>query len=343
MESCNTEAEQMDWRWQLRHMIRQVDGQGLCEDDFPPMRMTPYYAELVKRNPVLKPLVIPSEMEKQVREGEMLDPLGEDAHRPVSNIVHTYPDKVLFLVTSQCAGYCRFCTRARSVGRDNWSRETDWNEALAYIGNTPAIRDVLITGGDPLVLSDHRIEGLLKSLYAIPHVEFVRIGTRIPAVMPQRITTGLCRALRRYGRPWLSLHFAHPAEITPDAEEACARLLDAGVPLGNQHVLLRGINDDADILKQLNLKLLRIGVRPYYVHHCDAIAGKSHFRVPIEDALELMKDWHGHTTGYAVPMLAIDTPGGGGKTIISNESSLLKSGEGVQVQTWTGEVRTIQD
>ena len=338
MEGHDTEDSFGDWRWQMRKMAGQPDGNW-----FPPVGLTPYYAKLVEQHPVLRALVEPNKLEHQVREGELMDPLGEDEHRPVPNIVHTYPDKVLFLVTAQCAGYCRFCTRARSVGRENWSRGADWNVALDYIRGTPAVRDVLITGGDPLVLSDHRLEDLLRSLYAIPHVEFVRIGTRVRAVLPQRITEGLCQALRRYGRPWLGVHFAHPAEITPESEQACTRLLDAGLPLGNQHVLLRGVNDDATVLKQMNHELLRIGVRPYYIHHCDAIAGKGHFRVPLNEALSLMQDWHGHTTGYAVPMLAVDTPGGGGKTIISTESSLVQHGARWQVKTWTGEVRTIQE
>jgi lysine 2,3-aminomutase len=324
-----TAREWNDWRWQLRHRIRDVAGlealvvltdeerravvrrQGTL-----PLGFTPYYATLVSRDDPCDPIrrtMIPLEAEWVVSPGEYSDSLGEEAHSPVPGLVHTYPDKVLFLVSDFCATYCRYCTRSRMVGGGLGPSRKQWEAALAYIAAHPEVRDVLLSGGDPLILSDERLEWLLKRLHALPHVEMIRIGTKIPAVLPQRITPALVRMLKRYHPLYFSVHFTHPAELTPEVERACARLANAGIPMGSQTVLLAGVNDDAAVMKALMLGLLRMRVKPYYLHQCDAVAGSAHFRTPIATGEAIIRALHGHTTGYAVPTYMLDAPGGGGK------------------------------
>jgi len=284
----------------------------------PPVAITPYYADLVSRSGALRKTMVPVPAECSRVPGEFEDSLGEGGHSPVPGLVHTYPDKALFLVTDRCAVYCRYCTRSRLVGSGALkSTEAAWAKAIAYIRRTPAIRDVLISGGEPLILSDGKLDGLLRKLRAIPHVEIIRISTKIPAVLPQRITPGLVRVLRKHHPLWLSVHFTHPDELTPESGRACARLADAGIPMCSQTVLLKGVNDSPSVMKKLMLGLLRFRVKPYYLHQCDAVAGCSQFRTPVERGLEIIRKLHGFTSGYAVPTLMIDAPGGGGKVPVS--------------------------
>jgi lysine 2,3-aminomutase len=320
-----------DWRWQNRHRIRDLRELARIIEPSPderdaierhtgplPVGITPYYASLLDANDPAQPLrktVVPLTGEYLKGPGEADDPLGEDHDSPVPGLVHRYPDRVLFLVTGICTTYCRYCTRSRLVGAagEKAIRRSDHEAALDYIERTPTIRDVLLSGGDPLSLDDDKLEYLLTRLKRIPHVEFVRIGTKVPAVLPQRITPALLRLFRRYGPVWLSIHFTHPDEITPEVAEACGKLADAGVPLGSQTVLLAGVNDSVETMKKLMHELLKIRVRPYYLYQCDPITGSAHFRTPVEKGLEIIRGLRGHTTGYAVPHFVIDAPGGGGK------------------------------
>lgn len=319
------------WRWQLRHRIRDLAGLArifqLSDDernsiaaigDRLPVGITPYYASLIDPddpgNPIRRTM-IPVTAEFDRAPGEADDPLGEDGHSAVPGLVHRYPDRVLFLVTNFCATYCRYCTRARLVGHtgEYHFNTAQYERALEYIAQHSEIRDVLISGGDPLTMGDDRLEWLLSRLQAIPHVEFLRIGTKVPAVLPQRITPALTDMLRRFHPLWMSIHFMHPDEVTPEVQEACGRLADAGIPLGSQVVLTRGVNDDVETMKRLMHRLLRARVRPYYIYQCDPISGSAHLRTPIRKGLEIIQGLRGHTTGYAVPTFVVDAPGGGGK------------------------------
>ncbi|MEZ5543482.1 MAG: KamA family radical SAM protein [Pseudomonadota bacterium] len=320
-----------DWRWQNRNRIRDLNALARIIELSPderaaieqhsgplPVGITPYYASLLDAadaTQALRRTVIPVTGEYRQSPGEADDPLGEDHDSPVPGLVHRYPDRVLFLVTGICTTYCRYCTRSRLVGAagEKAIKRSYYEAALDYIERTPTIRDVLLSGGDPLSLDDERLEYLLTRLKRIPHVEFVRIGTKVPAVLPQRITPALLRLFRRYGPVWLSVHFTHPDELTPEVAEACGRLADAGVPLGSQTVLLAGVNDSVETMKRLMHGLLKLRVRPYYLYQCDPITGSAHFRTPVEKGLEIIRGLRGHTTGYAVPHYVIDAPGGGGK------------------------------
>jgi len=322
---------QSDWRWQVRHSLRCLEDlerrfkltaaerraiQGL--DGRMPIAITPYYADVIARSPALRKTMLPRPAEFIRAPGEFEDSLGEDGHSPVPGLVHTYPDKVLFLVTDRCAVYCRYCTRSRLAGSGTLKSSTAaWKRAIAYIRKTPAIRDVLVSGGEPLVLSDEKLDWLLRRLRAIPHVEIIRISTKVPAAMPQRITPNVVRVLRKYHPLWLSVHFTHPDELTPESGRACARLADAGIPMCSQTVLLKGVNDSPGVIKKLMQGLLRFRVKPYYLHQCDAVAGCSHFRTPVERGLEIVRSLHGFTSGYAVPTFMIDAPGGGGKVPVA--------------------------
>jgi lysine 2,3-aminomutase len=296
-----------------------------------PVGITPYYMSLIARVDADQPLrrtVIPSSREFLRTAGEADDPLGEDHHSPVPGLVHRYPDRVLLLVLDFCSTYCRYCTRSRVVGHGEITpSETRLEKALDYIRRTPVIRDVLLSGGDPLALSDERLDWLLGRLRAIPHVEFVRIGTKMPAVLPQRITPELCRVLRKHHPLWMSLHFTHPDECTPESFRACARLADAGIPLGSQTVLLKGINDNVETMKELVHRLLLMRVRPYYLYQCDPISGSAHFRTPVAKGLEIIEGLRGHTTGYAVPTYVIDAPGGGGKIPLQPNYTVGRDGD----------------
>jgi lysine 2,3-aminomutase len=306
-----------------------------------PVSITPYYMSLVSRDDPLQPLrrtVVPTAQEFVRARGEADDPLGEDHDSPVPGLVHRYPDRVLLLALDFCTSYCRYCTRSRVVGHGEIAPHEDrLEQAFDYIRRTPAIRDVLLSGGDPLFLSDQRLDWILSRLRAIPHVEFIRIGTKMPAVLPQRITRELCRVLRRYHPLWMSLHFAHPDECTPESYQACTRLADAGIPLGSQTVLLRGVNDSVETMKKLMHGLLKMRVRPYYLYQCDPITGSSHFRTSVDKGLEIIEGLRGHTTGYAVPTYVIDAPGGGGKIPLQPNYVTGRDGDDLLLRNFRGE------
>jgi lysine 2,3-aminomutase len=320
-----------DWQWQLRNRIKTLEALNtfirLSEDEQKamtylakqlPLSITPYYASLLDQNNSLQPLrraVVPTTAEHFFSAGEAEDPLGEEHDSPVPGLVHRYPDRVLLLVTGFCSTYCRYCTRSRMVGdehRTHFTRE-HLEKGIDYIKSNSKVRDVLISGGDPLTMPDEDLEWILSRLSRIEHVEFVRIGTKAPVVLPQRITPNLTRMLKRYHPIWMSIHFTHPDELTPEASQACERLADAGIPLGSQTVLLAGINDQVETMKRLMHGLLKIRVKPYYLYQCDPIQGSGHFRTPVEKGLEIISGLRGYTTGYAVPNYVIDAPGGGGK------------------------------
>ncbi|OGR22884.1 MAG: lysine 2,3-aminomutase [Desulfobacterales bacterium RIFOXYA12_FULL_46_15] len=323
-----TDKEWNDWQWQVSNRIRTYEklnrilvlspNETLVNSDTQlPLSITPYYLSLVSVDNPGQPLrrsVVPSVDEWIRMPCESDDPLGEDHQSPVPGLVHRYPDRVLFLLLDFCSTYCRYCTRSRVVGHGNiHAGRTRWEKAIDYIARTPAVRDVLLSGGDPLILSDDRLEWVLSRLRRIPHVEIIRIGTKVPTVLPQRITPKLVKMLRRYHPLWMSLHFVHPDECTPETTKACAMLADAGIPLGSQTVLLKNINDSVDTMKSLIHGLMKMRVRPYYLYQCDPITGSGHFRTPIEKGLEIIRGLRGFTTGYAVPTYVVDAPGGGGK------------------------------
>ncbi len=328
-----TDEQWGDWRWQLRHAVRDAKGLAakvpLTDDERAGLDETaklfrvgvsPYYLSLIDPAHPLCPVrmqSIPVKAEARVRPGELEDPLGEDPHRPVEAIVHKYPDRVLLLATDTCSVYCRHCTRRRITrGGEAELTRTQLDLGLDYIRAHPEVRDVLISGGDPLLLSDERLEQILTPLRAIPHVEMIRIGTRMPVTLPMRITEALARLLRRYAPLFVVTHFNHPKEVTAEAKRACELLVDHGVPVENQSVLMRRINSDARIIKELNHACLRMRVRPYYLHQMDVAEGCEHLRTPIAKGLEILEDLRGWTTGMAVPHLAVDLPGGGGKVTI---------------------------
>ena len=320
-------ADWADWRWQLRHRARTAAGVARALPELSvreraglakvqtwrmPLGITPYALFLLSQEPPDGPLrrtLLPDVREGRVAPGELRDPLGEKAHEAAPGLIRSYPHKALLLAAGDCACFCRYCTRARTAGK----APPDPARALAWLRKTPEIRDVLVSGGDPLTLGDARLERLLRELRRIPHVELIRIGTKVPATLPQRITPALVRMLRKYRPLWLSLHFTHPAELTPRAAAACRRLLDAGIPLVNQTVLLRGINDDFETLRRLNEGLLKLGVKPYYLHQGDLAAGTAHLRSTVAQGLAILRQMCGNTTGYAVPLFMFDRPGGGGK------------------------------
>jgi len=355
-------AEWNDWRWQARRRIRtlaELERLFVLSDDERdavvrhqgslPLGITPYYASLMSREDSFEPLRrthIPVGSEYLKAPGEADDPLDEDGHTAVPGLVHRYPDRVLFLATGFCSTYCRYCTRSRMVGEPggeySFSRP-QWEEALDYIAAHPEIRDVLISGGDPLTLSDDRLDYLLGRLCAIRHVEFVRIGTKVPVVLPMRVTRSLTRILKKHHPLWMSLHFTHPAELTPEVTEACTRLADAGVPLGSQTVLLKDINDSVDTLKTLYHGLLRRRVRPYYLYQCDPISGSSHFRTSVDKGLEIMQVLRGHTTGYAVPTYVIDAPGGGGKIPLLPDYVQGRDGDDLILKNFEGKTYRYTD
>jgi lysine 2,3-aminomutase len=307
-----------------------------------PVGITPYYASLLSRSDPLQPLrrtVVPTTGEFVRTRGEADDPLGEDGHSPVPGLVHRYPDRVLFLVHDFCSTYCRYCTRSRVVGHGEIiPSEKRLEMSLDYIRQNPVIRDVLLSGGDPLALSEERLDWILSRLRAIPHVEFVRLGTKMPAVLPQRITPQLCRVLRKYHPLWMSVHFVHPDECTVEAQQACNRLADAGIPLGSQTVLLKGVNDNVETMKKLVHKLLLMRVRPYYLYQCDPISGSSHFRTPVSKGLEIIQGLRGHTTGYAVPTYVIDAPGGGGKIPLQPDSVIGREDGFLLLRNYEGKI-----
>ncbi|MCE2510407.1 MAG: KamA family radical SAM protein [Alphaproteobacteria bacterium] len=345
----------MDWRWQLRRRIKSLAELervfALSEDERNavhqhqgalPVGITPYYASRMSLTDATEPLRrthIPVGQEYLKMPGEADDPLGEDGDAAVPGLVHRYPDRVLFLVTGFCSTYCRYCTRSRMVGEAggeySFSRG-QWDQAIAYIEANPQIRDVLLSGGDPLTLADDKLDYLLGRLRAIKHVEFLRIGTKVPVVMPMRVTKALTKILKKYHPLWMSLHFTHPAELTPEVTEATTRLADAGIPLGSQTVLLKGVNDEIDVMKKLMHGLLMRRVKPYYLYQCDPISGSAHFRTSVGKGLEIIEGLRGHTTGYAVPQYVIDAPGGGGKIPLLPEYVVGRDGDDLILRNFEG-------
>ncbi len=341
-----------DWHWQWKHRITNFKDlmQYITLTDKEqqavffqtaafPLAVTPYYLSLFSgrnKDHPLRRAVIPSADEHVFSRDEDADPLKEDTDSPVHGLVHRYPDRALFLVTDVCSTYCRYCTRSRLVGGNSSRRlkRENWQKAIDYIQATPQIRDVLLSGGDPLTLPDDQIAWLLSKLRRIRHVEIVRIGTKVPAVLPQRITPKLVDILKKYHPLWMSLHFTHGDELTPETRKACEMLANAGIPLGSQTVLLSGINDSVDAMKALFLGLLKARVRPYYLYQCDPILGSGHFRTPVEKGLEIIKGLRGHITGYGVPHYVIDAPGGGGKIPLLPEYSLGKKEGGWMLKNY---------
>lgn len=339
-----------DWRWQMRNRIRSAEALRAfvdpTEDELRAIRaladrfhfvITPYYASLMDpRDPEcpIRRQVVPRLAELGDPLG-VADPLREVEHSPVKNVIRVYPDRIAFCVNNECALYCRFCLRKRMVGEPSWAmRRRELEEALAWIAATPEIRDVLLTGGDPLVFADDRLDWLVGRLREIPHVEIIRLGTRLPVTLPFRVTDALCRMLERHHPVWLNTHFNHPRELTAEAEEAVDRLTRAGIPVGNQSVLLRGINDDVATMKRLCEGLVRMRVRPYYCYQAQLLEGTAHFRVPVERGVEIFRALRGRTSGFAIPRFVLDTPGGK----VPLEYPYLRGREGgdVVVETWDG-------
>ena len=351
-----------DWRWQLRHSLRGLEALErvlqLSDDERAalqrnrnslPVAVTPYYASLLDRSDPAHPLrrtMVMATREFEPTPEESIDPLHEDSDSPVPGLVHRYPDRVLFLTTGTCPVYCRYCTRSRVVGSHDGTYEFStgqWERAIDYIARTPVIRDVLLSGGDPLIMSDDRLEWLLSRLRKIPHVEFLRIGSKVPVVLPQRVTPALTKMLKKYHPLFMSIHFIHPLELTKEVEQSCGRLADAGIPLGSQTPLLAGINDSVDVCRQLFHGLLRFRVKPYYLYQADLVVGTSHFRTAVSKGLDIISALRGHTTGYAVPTFAIDVPGGGGKIAILPDSQLPREDGHVLLRNYEGRVFRFPD
>jgi lysine 2,3-aminomutase len=325
------EAQWNDWHWQLANRVRTVNElsqiinltdqeKEIIEKSLNTLRMaiTPYYASLMHPTDPTCPIrmrAVPTILETHISAEDEVDPLHEDVDSPVPGITHRYPDRVLFLITDQCSMYCRHCTRRRMAGETDRPRsQTEIDEMIAYVRNTKGVRDVLLSGGDPLTLSTDRLEYIVAKLHEIPHVEIIRYGTSIPVVMPQRVTDELLDMMKRYQPVWLNTHFNHPKEFTAESRQALARLADAGIVLGNQSVLLKGINDCPYIMKELVQRLVQNRVRPYYLYQCDLSRGIAHFRTSVSKGIEIIEHLRGHTSGFAVPQFIVDVPGGGGKT-----------------------------
>lgn len=347
-----------DWHWQLRNRfctfeqterIFQLSEEEsyafLNHRDKLPVAITPYYASLldtIDSSHPLRKTVIPVVREVSLSPGESADPLGEAGQSPVPCIVHRYPDRVLFLVTNRCACHCRYCTRSRilvDIGSEceHVFNEETWQEGIEYIESRPEVRDVLLSGGDPLLLPNSSLQQLLQSVRKIRHVKIIRIGTKVPVVLPQRITPGLISTLKTYHPLWLSIHFTHPDELTQEVRQACNNLADAGIPLGSQTVLLSGINDEVTILRRLFLELLTIRVRPYYLYQCDPIIGSAHFRTPISRGIEIIRGLRGFISGYAIPQFVIDAPGGGGKIPLSPDYVIGYKDDNLILKNFQGE------
>jgi lysine 2,3-aminomutase len=348
-----------DWRWQLSHRLNSVEDfeqivdlteserYALSQHGLFRVDITPYFASLMDpHNPncPIRKQILPTKGEVIPFTGEMEDSLAEDAHSPVPGLVHRYPDRVLMLVTNQCASYCRYCTRSRIVGDPTHAFSSkDYGAQLDYIRRTPQVRDVLLSGGDPLTLAPRVLERLLSALREIPHVEIVRIGSRVPVFMPQRITDELCEMLQRFHPLWVNIHVNHPYEITPELAQACDKLSRAGIPLGNQSVLLAGVNDDPHIQRKLVHDLVRIRVRPYYLYQCDLVHGVGHFRTPIGKGIEIIESLRGHTSGFAVPTYVVDAPGGGGKIPLNPNYLISYSDHKIVLRNYEGYITTYEE
>lgn len=351
-----SDPEWNDWHWQLKHRITTLEQLQRLLPTLTPeeiagarfanhklaLAITPYFFNLIDpadENCPIRRQVIPRIEETHTAVWEMSDPCGEDAHSPVPGLVHRYPDRVLFLVTDRCASYCRYCTRSRLVSNaTGYDFHPEFEKQIAYIEQHPEVRDVLLSGGDPLLFSDDKLKHLLERLRAIPHVEFLRLGSRIPIFLPQRITPELCAMLKQFHPLFISIHTNHPRELTTEVREALGRLSDAGIPLGNQSVLLRHVNDDATTMQALVQKLLMCRVKPYYLYQCDLISGSAHLRASVKTGLEIMEHLRGHTTGYGVPTYVIDAPGGGGKVPVSSEYVLSRNRDRVVLRNYEGKI-----
>jgi lysine 2,3-aminomutase len=352
-----TDKDWNSWHWQVRNRIAsrtqlesflklsfEEQSAFNCPKTKIPLGITPYYMSLLPAgNPdhPLRRTVVPTMHEFFKLPGEENDPLGEEAHSPLHGLVHRYPDRVLLLLNDFCAAFCRYCTRSRMVGRGNINAgESRLEKAIEYIRNNPAIRDVLLSGGDPLTLSDKKLEWILSRLRDIPHVEIIRIGSKVPAVLPQRVTPQLVRILKKYHPLWMSLHFTHPDECTPESFKACKMLADAGIPLGSQTVLLKGINDNVETMKSLMQQLMKMRVKPYYLYQCDPVTGTGHFRTSVDKGLEIIRGLRGHTSGYAVPNYVIDAPGGGGKIPLMHDYVLSRTRDEILLCNYEDKVFT---
>ena len=352
-----TDEQWNDWKWQVKNRIEtyeelskyftfsdeEADGIKKALAKFR-MAITPYYLSLIDPNDPFDPIrrqAIPQGAECNIAPADLNDPLHEDEDSPAPGLTHRYPDRVLFLITDMCSMYCRHCTRRRFAGqKDDESPSQRIEKGLEYIEKTPQVRDVLLSGGDALMVSDQKLEYIIGRLRKIPHVEIVRIGSRTPVVCPQRITPELCEMLKKYHPIWLNTHFNHPNEFTPEAEQALARLANAGIPLGNQTVLLRGVNDCVHVMKKLMHELVRNRVRPYYIYQCDLSMGLEHFRTPVSKGIEIIENLRGHTSGYAVPTFVVDAPGGGGKTPVMPQYVISQSPDKVILRNFEGVITT---
>jgi lysine 2,3-aminomutase len=348
-----------DWRWQLSHRLNSVEeiekvfpltdserkalqSSGLFRVD-----ITPYFVSLIDpddpNDPVRKQ-IIPTAAEMVPFTAMMEDSLAEDRHSPVPGLVHRYPDRVLMLVTTQCASYCRYCTRSRIVGDpgQTFSRQ-EFEAQIEYLKRTPQVRDVLLSGGDPLVLAPKILEEILTRLREIPHIEIVRIGSRVPVFLPMRVTQELCDMLQKFHPLWINIHINHPNEISQELADACDRMARAGIPLGNQSVLLAGVNDCVHIQRELVQKMTRIRVRPYYLYQCDLVEGAGHFRTPVAKGIEIIEGLRGHTSGYAVPQFIVDAPGGGGKIPVMPNYQISASDHKIILRNYEGYVTTYEE
>lgn len=343
------------WKWQLSHRITSVKELSrfltLSENEIKafnsddkcfPFSITPYYVSLLDRdNPEqgIRKTVVPDVAEHIVLDCESEDHLHETQDSPVPCIVHRYPDRVLFLVTNFCSTYCRYCTRSRMVGgREHYSGHAQWEQAIEYIKSNKNIRDVLLSGGDPLTMPTDELEWLLSRLSKIEHVQFLRLGTKVPVVLPQRINIDLTNMLKKYHPLWMSIHFTHPDELTEETINACSQLADAGIPLGSQVVLLKGVNDSAEVQTELSHKLLQARVKPYYLYQCDLVPGSSHFRTSIDKGIEIIDKMRGYTSGYAVPNYIVDAPNGGGKIRVYPEAIVGRENGNILLKNYEGDI-----
>lgn len=352
-----TDEEWNDWKWQVRNRIESLydlkkhihltpsEEEGVKKSlETLRMAITPYYLSLIDPNDPRDPVrrqAVPSALELHISHADLLDPLHEDEDSPVPGLTHRYPDRVLFLITDMCAMYCRHCTRRRFAGQtDAQSPSERIQRGIDYIARSPQVRDVLLSGGDALLVSDRVLETIIQRLRDIPHVEIIRIGTRVPVVAPQRITDELVNMLKKYHPVWVNTHFNHPHEITPESRAALAKMADAGIPLGNQSVLLRGVNDNVDVMKKLVHLLVMNRVRPYYIYQCDLSMGLEHFRTPISKGIEIIENLRGHTSGYAVPTYVVDAPGGGGKIPVAPTYIISQSPGKIVLRNYEGVITT---
>ena len=352
-----TDEQWNDWKWQVKNRIESLEQlnkyisltaeeQEGVRKSLETLRMaiTPYYLSLIDPNDPNDPVrrqAIPTAAETHISPADLTDPLHEDEDSPVPGLTHRYPDRVLFLITDMCSMYCRHCTRRRFAGQNDCESPSERiQKCIDYIAKTPTVRDVLLSGGDALMVSDKMLESIIQRLRAIPHVEIIRLGSRTPVVCPQRITDDLVNMLKKYHPIWLNTHFNHPNEMTPEASEALAKLANAGIPLGNQSVLLRGVNDCVHVMKRLVHLLVKNRVRPYYIYQCDLSMGLEHFRTPVSKGIEIIENLRGHTSGYAVPTFVVDAPGGGGKTPVMPNYVISQSPNKVILRNFEGVITT---